>query len=280
MDYNGEIPEGFEVIELPASKYLMFQGEPFAEEDFGAAIEEIQDVQKEYDPAVIGYQWDRDNPRIQLEPVGTHTSGYTGFYYDITDFINIGGENIVAMRVDAFEREGWWYEGGGIYRHVRLEVVDSVHIEPWGMAVWAKPDLETGTAAVKISANILNRYFEEKQVRVEAEIRTPDGREISSIDGIIPVKEWDSMEYSDELELCTVTLWDVDHPYLYSAVIRLYLGETVCDEYTVNFGIRDIRFDPDSGFYLNGRNIKIKGLCCHHDHAGVGQRENPCAPCI
>lgn len=70
-DYNGEVPSGFEVITLPACKYLMFQGEPFAEQDFGAAIEEVQEAIKKYNPDVIGYKWDNENPRIQLEPVGS-----------------------------------------------------------------------------------------------------------------------------------------------------------------------------------------------------------------
>lgn len=202
--------------------------------------------------------------------VGSHASGYTGFYYDITDFINIGGENIIAMRVDASEHEGWWYEGGGIYRHARLEIVDNVHIEPWSVLIQAKPNLEAKTAEIKIKADILNRHFEGKSVWVEVEIKNQDGRVVSRVDGLTPMKEWDSTEYSDELILEDITLWDLDNPYLYSAVIRLYLDETVCDEYAVNFGIRDIRFDCNNGFYLNGKNIKIKGLCCHHDHAGTG----------
>lgn len=70
-DYSGEVPSGFDVITLPAAKYLMFQGEPFEEENFGAAIEEVQSAIKKYDPSVIGYKWDGDNPRIQLEPIGT-----------------------------------------------------------------------------------------------------------------------------------------------------------------------------------------------------------------
>ena len=201
--------------------------------------------------------------------VGAHASGYTGFYYDITDFINIG-ENIIAMRVDASEREGWWYEGGGIYRHVRLHVVDSVHIEPWGVSVQAKPDLKSKTAEVTIKANILNRYFEEKTVRAEVEIKAQDGQVVSRIGGQACAAQWDSAKYSGKLTLENVTLWDLDNPYLYNAVIRLRVSETVCDEYTVKFGIRDMRFDSDSGFYLNGKHIRIQGLCCHHDHAGVG----------
>lgn len=78
IDYKGKVPEGFDVIELPASAYLMFQGEPFAEEEFGTAIEQVQDAIKKYDPSIIGYKWDKSNPRIQLEPIGTR--GYIEFW--------------------------------------------------------------------------------------------------------------------------------------------------------------------------------------------------------
>lgn len=71
LDYNGVIPEGFDIVVLPKSKFLMFQGEPFKEEDFEEAIYEIMNAEKKYDPSLIGYQWDKDNPRIQLEPIGT-----------------------------------------------------------------------------------------------------------------------------------------------------------------------------------------------------------------
>ena len=202
--------------------------------------------------------------------VGTHKSGYTGFYYDITDFITLGRENIIAVRVDASEREGWWYEGGGIYRDVRIEIVDNIHIEPDGVFVTAKPNLKNGTAEIEISANILNRYFEEKSVWVEAEIKNSDGHTVSRLDRAVSIKGWDRAGFSDSEIINNVKLWDIDDPNLYSAKLRLYYNENVCDEYTLSFGIRDIRFNPDSGFYLNGKNIKIKGLCCHHDHAGMG----------
>ena len=71
LDYDGTIPEGFDTIILPKSKFLMFQGEPFKEEDFEEAIYEIINATKKYDPSIIGYKYDKDNPRIQLEPIGT-----------------------------------------------------------------------------------------------------------------------------------------------------------------------------------------------------------------
>lgn len=202
--------------------------------------------------------------------IGTHTSGYTGFYYDITDFVNYGGENVIAVRVDAREREGWWYEGGGIYRHVWLEYTGSISAEPYSVFVNALPDLKKGTAKIDIQAVIQNYSLENKTVFAEAEIRDADGNVITGTDGAVSVNAWDKAGYAGHVEIDNVKLWDLDNPYLYSAVLRLYIDETVCDEVTVNFGIREMRFDADSGFYLNGKNIKIKGVCLHHDHAGVG----------
>ncbi len=202
--------------------------------------------------------------------VGTHASGYTGFYYDITDFLNMDGENIAALRVDASGREGWWYEGGGIYRHVWLEIADSVHMAPWGVSVQAEPDLKSGRAALRIRADIVNRSFEKKQVRVQAEILDPDGNRAAEIGGTVSVREWDRGEYSEELALEKAALWDLEQPYLYSAVFRLYTDGELREEYTVPFGIREFRFQPEGVFYLNGRHVRIQGLCCHHDHAGVG----------
>ena len=202
--------------------------------------------------------------------VGTHTSGYTSFYYDITDFLNIGGENVIAMRVDSVEREGWWYEGGGIYRHVWLMVTDNLHVEPWGIAVQAEPDLNTMSAAIKIKANIANKYFEEKTVRVIAEIKNKDEYVISKANESITISEWDNTEIPIGLTLENIDLWELERPYLYSLTLKLFVDDVICDEDTVSFGIRKMQFDADRGFILNGKNIKVKGLCCHHDHAGVG----------
>ena len=151
--------------------------------------------------------------------VGTHVSGYTGFYYDITDFLNIGGENIIAMRVDASEHEGWWYEGGGIYRHVWLMVTDNLHVEPWGIAVQTEPNLSTMSAALKINTNIVNRYFERKTVLVISEIKDKDGQVISKTNETITINGWDNAEIHLGLTLENIDLWDLERPYLYSMAL-------------------------------------------------------------
>ena len=195
--------------------------------------------------------------------VGTHPSGYSGFYYDITDFVNIGKDNIIAVRVDATGREGWWYEGGGIYRHVWLEIYDSVSVKPQSAAVRAIPDLDEKTVAVLVTASIQNFDLSEKTVRVETEI---DG---IITDKIITVPQWDSVKYSAEIGLCDVALWDIDDPHLYKAAIRVYDMDRLCDQKEIEFGIREMHFDADNDFYLNGKNLQIKGICLHHDHAGM-----------
>lgn len=203
--------------------------------------------------------------------VGTHASGYTGFYYDITDFINPDGENVIAVRVDATEREGWWYEGGGIYRHTWLETTDEIHIEPYSLYASAENiNFEENNSVINLRYAILNRSFTDKNIYIEAAIKTPNNEIVSKLERGFTVKEWDKTEYCEKLFAENITLWDLENPYLYTAEVRVYEKEILRDEYKINFGIRDMRFDADKGFFLNGRHIKIKGVCCHHDHAGVG----------
>ena len=103
-------------------------------------------------------------------------------------------------------------EGGGIYRDVRIEIVDNIHIEPDGVFVTAKPNLKNGTAEIEISANILNRYFEEKSVWVEAEIKNSDGHTVSRLDRAVSIKGWDRAGFSDSEIINNVKLWDIDDP--------------------------------------------------------------------
>ena len=203
--------------------------------------------------------------------VGIHTSGYTGFYYDITDFVNLDGDNIVAVRVDSTEREGWWYEGGGIYRHTWLETTDEVHIEQDSLFVSAENiELEEKNSVLNFCYTVSNQSFENKDVHVEAEIKDCDNTVVSRLERDLSVKEWSNTEKYEKLFVENIKVWGLDNPYLYTATVRVFEKNNLCDEYSVKFGIRDIYFDENKGFFLNGKHIKIKGVCCHHDHAGVG----------
>lgn len=202
--------------------------------------------------------------------VGTHMSGYDNFRYDITDFVNIDGDNVLAVRVDSTGREGWWYEGGGIYRNVWLELSDGVNIEQYGVHIIAEPNLKTKTAEVTVETAIENKLFEDRRVRVEHTVVSPTGKEIAVTDAEIDISAWDIGKTKVNIKLEDVALWDTENPMLYTMITRVYVNDCICEEDVSDFGIRTIYFDNNKGFFLNGKHVKLKGVCCHHDHAGVG----------
>ncbi len=202
--------------------------------------------------------------------VGRYASGYSSFYYDITDFVNIDGENLIAVRVDASGREGWWYEGGGIYRHVWLEVKEDTAVGQDGVFICSEVDLEKNSALLSIRTEVENKRLCSAAVTVEQSVCDAYGKEIASVSGDITAEAWDKAVCSQEIILNNAELWDIEHPYMYSLRTNIYAGGILTDTVMTGFGIRDIRFDAGTGFYLNGRNVRLKGLCCHQDHAGVG----------
>lgn len=202
--------------------------------------------------------------------IGTHSGGYDSFYYDITDFIHTDSTNTLAVRVDATGREGWWYEGGGIYRGVRIEIRDNIAVEPYGVFVSPRVDLDKKTADITIKTEVSNKLLTAETICVQSIISDNTGMTIAEIKNEILIDEWDKQSCIQKTELLNVNLWDLDNPYLYRLTTNIIADGTVTDSVITRFGVRDTRFDADSGFYLNGKRIKITGLCCHQDHAGVG----------
>ena len=204
--------------------------------------------------------------------VGSHTSGYGSFYYDVTDFIDPSGENLIAVRVDASRREGWWYEGGGIYRHVRLELADGTHIAPYGLFAYGdEVDPKDGSARINVRFDALNKTGEDAMLRAVTEITDPDGAKLAMDERRICIPAWDGASGSFSVFAKGLKLWDPDSPdAIYTASVKLYSSGKLADEKRARFGIRDMRFDADKGFFINGRHLKIKGVCCHADMAGVG----------
>ena len=194
--------------------------------------------------------------------IGCHRSGYTGVKYDITDFVNYGGENLLCVKCDARLAEGWFYEGGGIYRGAYILKTAQTHIEDVFISYDA--DIKNKTADLKIQTEIDNP--DNMPISVSAVVYGADGGE----ELVIPPSDTDVLTGKME----NVTLWDIDDPYLYSVRITLSVNGEAADEYTETLGIREIGFDPDKGFFLNGRSIKLLGVCCHHNHGGLGTALN------
>jgi len=205
--------------------------------------------------------------------IGRHASGYTGFYYDITDFLDYGGINLLVVRADATGREGWWYEGGGIYRHVYMEVVDPVHAAVWGTFVTSKAIDENGSykkAEITIQTELINKNKEDKVIRLESSVIDETGNLAGCLSKELKIAFWGEQTETQSITIENPILWDIENPHLYKLQTNIYESGIILDTYITYFGIRNICFDANTGFYLNGRHIKIKGVCCHQDHAGLG----------
>ncbi|MGB8452512.1 MAG: glycoside hydrolase family 2 TIM barrel-domain containing protein [Anaerocolumna sp.] len=198
--------------------------------------------------------------------VGKHVSGYTGVIYDITDFLYDNDENAVAVRVDSRTAEGWFYEGGGIYRHVWLITTPLVSVGHYGVFVKSKVDLELDQTELTIETKVANNSDLKAEVAISHKIVDPDGMEYDLEEISVSIACKESKVTDHFVTIRKPLLWDIDTPNMYTLHTYLSNGDKVITE----FGIRDMYFDQDKGFFLNGKNVKIKGVCCHQDHAGLG----------
>ena len=201
--------------------------------------------------------------------LGNHSSGYTGFGYNLSEFLNYGGTNVIAVRVDATMEEGWFYEGAGIYRHVWLVKTDPLHVERDGTFVFS--EITNNSASIMARVTIINEGTNDASFNIEQTILDADGKTVAQ--GEVKdarLTSWDNGDFSCVMEVAQPKLWSIETPYLHKLVTTIRAGGTVVDRYETPFGIRSIRFDPDQGFFLNGQRVELKGSNNHQDHAGVG----------
>lgn len=201
--------------------------------------------------------------------LGRHTSGYSSFYYDITKFAKFGGKNVLAVRVDATREEGWFYEGGGIYRRVWLVKLSPVHIGHWGTFVTS----EVSEQFAEVTAETTLRNDSEKPAvcKLITNIVDADGKTIAeSSEEFITLEPASEKIIEKKIKISEPILWSLENPYLYRLISSVESGKKAADSYETVFGIRTIKWDANEGFLLNGKKVVIKGTCNHQDHAGVG----------
>jgi len=201
--------------------------------------------------------------------LGREESGYTSFGYNIGEFLNYGGNNVIAVRVDATMEEGWFYEGTGIYRHVWLVKTDPLHVGRDGAFVTS--EVKEDAADVTARATVVNEGTNTATFDVEQAIVDADGKTVAQ--GQVKqarLKSWDTGEFSCVMKVANPKLWSIETPYLHKLVTTIRVDGSVMDRYETPFGIRSIRFDPNQGFFLNGKHVELKGVNNHQDHAGVG----------
>ncbi|HUD83812.1 MAG TPA: beta-galactosidase GalA [Candidatus Saccharimonadales bacterium] len=204
--------------------------------------------------------------------IGHHESGYSSFRYDITDLANCGGDNTLAVRVDASQFEGWFYEGAGIYRHVWLEKTSPLHIAPDGTFVYSAfpNNVPQDRATVHIQTLLHNAQTNPVNAAVECEILDGQGKNVAHSRQAVSLEPWTVQEVSQRATVASPALWSPETPRLYKLVTTVRSGGELVDRTETEFGIRTVAFDPDKGFLLNGNPYEIKGTCNHQDHAGVG----------
>jgi beta-galactosidase len=210
--------------------------------------------------------------------LGKRPNGYISFQYELTPYLRFGNEkNIIAVKVDnSAQPNSRWYTGSGIYRNVRLVMTNSAAaLAHWGSFI--SEGINEKQARINIAFTIKSLVKGEKSISLYVNIYDATGKLVSNrIKNLTTTITFSSDNVIDNYSLIISNpqLWSVDRPYLYKAVIRIFSHGKLIDEVTENFGIRYFHFDKDKGFFLNGKHLKIKGVCLHHDLGALGAAVN------
>ena len=204
--------------------------------------------------------------------MGTEPSGYATQVYDVTEYVNYGGDNLICVRADATLEEGWFYEGAGIYRDAWLMKSAAVGVAPFGTFVYADLKQPYDKVTIYVETEVNNHSLTTQQCEVSHRLLDADGREVAKSESstiMLRAKQTLNSQLLT-LNLNTPHLWSPADPYLYKVETTAKVDGRVTDVYETTTGIRDIEFDADRGFLLNGQPLKLKGVNMHQDHAGVG----------
>lgn len=203
--------------------------------------------------------------------LGHRPYGYVSFSYNLTGHVNFDGDNIIAVRADtSAQPASRWYSGAGIYRHVRLVTTAPVHIEPWGTFV-STPQINSKEATVRVQTVVTNEFNAAWQISLHVALLDPKGRVVARSETkpqMIAVSN--SASFTQDLVIKNPQRWDLKSPVLYRALIFVNSGGPSFDEDSTSFGIREFHFDAATGFWLNGKNFKLYGVCLHADGGAFG----------
>ena len=201
--------------------------------------------------------------------LGSNESGYSEFSLDVTDYLSYRSKNVLVVRVDASQFEGWFYEGAGIYRHVWLEKFNPLHVAEYGTFV--STTVKDTVATVLVETKIQNNTFSRARANVVYYIMDKNNRRITgtTVEGV-SVVNGDTKKIQYQFKIAHPKLWDLEDPYCYKLVTLVKQNDIVVDSTCTVFGIRTIVIDAAKGLSLNGRPVKIYGTNNHQDHAGVG----------
>jgi beta-galactosidase len=202
---------------------------------------------------------------------GNHPYGYTAFWFDLTDKIIYGKNNVIAVKVRNEGENSRWYTGSGIYRHVWLQITDPLHVAQWGIYI-TTPEVNAEQAKVNIKTRVENLSGSREGVKIITRILSPSGAEVSKTESEKEIENGSIAEADQNLIVKSPLLWSVETPSIYTAITEVFQNSVLKDSKETKFGVRTISFDVTNGFRLNGQTIKLKGGCLHHDNGPLGSR--------
>lgn len=206
---------------------------------------------------------------INGQHLGHYPNGYMSFNYDLTPYVK-QGENIITVRVDnSLQPNTRWYSGSGIYRHVWLNVANPLHVAQWGTYITTL-QTDSSSATIDIKTKIDNNGGVSKNVVLRSVIVDAKGNEIARTESPISVSSKNQIELEQKITVTNPALWSLESPTMYSVRSTVLDKGKQIDEVISPFGIRDIRYDANKGFLLNGKRVKMNGVCLHHDAGSVG----------
>lgn len=214
---------------------------------------------------ILLFEGAMSEPQVYLngKKVGEWAYGYSYFYFDVTEFIN-AGENTLAVQLTNKEFASRWYPGAGLYRKVSVIIKNKESINQWGTFV-TTPYIDANEAKVNIKTKVSG-----KDSRLVTTVFDAEGKKIKSEETLLPFGN----EFDQNIKVENPKLWSPETPYLYKAVSQLFVANELKDELTTRFGIREIKYEANKGFSLNGKITKFKGVCLHHDLGPLGAAVN------
>lgn len=212
---------------------------------------------------------------INGQELGNHPYGYTPFSFDLTPYLKVGEQNVIAVRVNNQIPSSRWYSGSGIGRDVDLVVTDPVHVAKGGVQATA-PQLESqkgGNVTTHLKTTVVNEGKDQVEATLVQSVFKRGGdakRAIGTQTTKVTVPKGESKTVEADLSASKPELWSTDKPVLYTIRTEVKVGGKTVDTYDTDFGYRFFKFDANKGFSLNGKTMKIKGVCMHHDQGALG----------
>jgi len=201
--------------------------------------------------------------------LGKRPNGYISFVYDITPWL-VPGKNTIAVKVDnSVQPNSRWYSGSGIYRNVWLNITNPVHVAQWGTYI-TTPNVDSSSATVSVKTTIKSSGNDNGNITLTSIIYDETGKQVASNQVPVTITADDSASFAQSIPVTSPLLWSVSTPHLYTLHSIIISGKKIVDDYVSTFGIRKLEYSAINGFILNGKRIKMNGVCLHHDGGCVG----------